>query len=215
MNITLYSWPQSSGTRIHWALEELGAPYQYVALDRSKQEHRTPAYLAINPNGTVPALVDGGQPYFESLAILLHLGEAYGGAAGLWPPASASALASRAEALCWAVWGTTELHGYMMQYLYHGLDTPVSYAAADRSKATAAYNHAQLLRRLDALEQRLAGREYLLGAFSLTDIPAAAALVFGTALGLGLEGRANVEAWLARCSARPALERVRAWPASP
>ena len=89
--------------------------------------------------------------------------------------------AARAEALCWTVWGTTELHAYMMQWLYHGLDTPVSYAPADRSKATAAYNHGQYLRMLDALEARLAGRDYILGgAFSLADIPAASSLLSGS-----------------------------------
>ena len=58
--------------------------------------------------------------------------------------------AAHAEALCWTIWGTTELHAYMMQWLYHGADTPVSYAAADRSKAAAGYNHGQYLRLLDA-----------------------------------------------------------------
>ena len=41
MTIKLYSWPYSSGTRISWALEELGVPYEYVALDASKGENRT------------------------------------------------------------------------------------------------------------------------------------------------------------------------------
>ena len=102
----------------------------------------------------------------------------------------------------------TEVHPYMLQYLYHGLDTPVSYAPDQRSKATAAYNHGQLLRLLDALNERLAARDHILDAFSLADIPAASVLLFGVALGLQLEGRANVERWLARCRARPAFTRV-------
>jgi len=55
MTIKLYSWPGSSGTRIAWALEELGVPYEYVELDAKKLEHRTPQYLAINPHGKVPS----------------------------------------------------------------------------------------------------------------------------------------------------------------
>ena len=203
MSIRFYSWPKSSGSRVHWALEELGVPYEYVVLDRAKGEHRAPAYLAINPSGKVPGLVDGGQPYFESLAILLHLAEAYGPERGLWPDGGAP----RAEALCWSVWGNTELHPYMMQYLYHGLDSPVSYKPDQRSQATADYNHGQLRRLLDALEARLEGREHLLGQFSLADIPAAGVLMTGTMLGVNLEGRANVEEWLARCRVRPALAR--------
>ncbi len=202
MSIRLYSWPMSSAPGARWALEELGVPYEYIQLDRARKEHRAPAYLAINPNGKVPALVDGGQAYFESLAILLHLGESYGQERGLWP----SDGAGRAEALCWSVWAITELRTYMMQYLYHGLDTPVSYAPADRSKATADYNRGQYLWMLEVLDRRLAGRPYLLGdGFSLADIPAAAVLMFGTMLGVGLDGRAHVEAWLGRCRERPAL----------
>src|SRR5262245_61837979 len=146
MSIRLYGWPRSTASRVHWALEELGVNYEYVELDQKKGDNRAPAYLAVNPTGKVPGLVDGGQTYFESVAILLHLGETYGGERGRWPRPSDAA--AHAEAVCWTVWGTTELHGYMMQWLYHGADTPVSYAPADRSKATAAYNHSQYQRML-------------------------------------------------------------------
>jgi glutathione S-transferase len=204
MGIQLYGWPQSTAARVHWALEELGVKYEYVTLDQKKGDNRTAAYLAINPTGKVPGLVDGGQPYFESVAILLHLGETYGRERGLWPTADAA----RAEALCWTVWGTTELHLYVMQWLYHGVDTMVSYAPADRSKATADYNHGQVQRLLDALETRLTGRDYILGAsFSLADIPAASALLVALELGGSVEGRKNVAAWVERCRARPAFAR--------
>jgi glutathione S-transferase len=204
MGIRLYGMPNSTAGRVRWALEELGASYDYVELDRGKGETRTPEYLAINPTGKVPGLVDGGQRYFESAAIILHLGETYGRERGLWPAAEPA----RAEALCWTIWGTTELNAYMMQWLYHGCDTPVSYAPADRSRATADYNQGQFLRNLDALEARLSSGEYLLGgAFSLADIPGAAALLNGLALGGKFEGHRNVAAWLERCRARPAFRR--------
>jgi glutathione S-transferase len=202
MSIRLYGLPNSTAARVRWALEELGVSYDYVELDRGQGDNRRPEYLAINPTGKVPGLVDGGQAYFESAAILLHLAETYGCERGLWPAAGPA----RAEALCWTIWSTTELYAYLMQWLYHGVDTPVSYAPADRSRATADYNHGQFLRNLDALEARLSGREYLLGAaFSLADIPAAACLLTGVALGGNLEGRKNVLAWLDRCRTRPAF----------
>jgi len=207
MGIKLYGWPRSSASRVHWALEELGVPFELVTLDRHKGEHQAPAYLAINPNGKVPALVDDGQPYFESLAILLHLADTYGVDRALWPNKDQGS--ARAEALCWTVWGGTELQSYMMQYLYHGLDTPVSYKPDQRSQATADYNHGQYRRLLDVLDARLEGRAFILGDFSLVDIPAAAALITGSFLGASLEGRANVEGWLDRCRARPALARSR------
>jgi glutathione S-transferase len=207
MSIRLFGWPHSTASRARWALEELGVGYEFVTLDRKGGENLTPGYLAINPTGKVPGLGDDGQAYFESLAIVLHLGETYGRERGLWPAADAGA--ARAEALCWTVWSTTELHVYMMQWLYHGLDTPVSYAPADRSKATADYNHSQYLRNLDALEARLAGRDYMMGAsFSLVDVLPASVLLSGLSLGGSVAGRKNVKAWLDRCRVRPAFARI-------
>ena len=206
MTIKLYSWPMSSGSRIEWALEELALPYEYVHLDAKKQEHRSAEMLAVNPHGKVPALVDGDLKLFESCAILLYLGSRYGAAKKLWPAPQGQALA---DAVCWSVWGTTELGSYMMQFLYHGLDSPVSYKPEDRSGAAAAYNRTQLDRLLDSLEARLQGRDHLIGAFSLVDVAVASWLLFGTKLGLPLENHPNVSAWCKRCAERPAFRRVR------
>ncbi len=207
MAIQLYSWPRSSGTRISWALGELDIPYQYIEVDREKQEHRMPGYLAVNPHGKVPALVDGEQTYFESAAILLHLGYSYGTAKQLWPEAGRP---NHADALCWTVWATTELGSHMMQYLYHGLDSPVSYKPADRSKACAEYNHSQFIRCLDALEARFASRRHLMGDnFSLVDLAVASWLLLGTMLGLRLDSHPRVAAWTQRCAERPAFKRAR------
>lgn len=206
MAITLYSWPQSSGTRVSWALEELGLAYEYVQLDRQQGGHRTPQYLTINPQGKIPALVDGELTFFESGAILLHLGETYGVAKNLWPPAGGQA---RADAMSWTVWAVADLVNYLLQYVYHGRDAPMSYKPEDRSRACAEYNLAQFTRGLDALQARLAAREHLLGAFSLADIGAASALQFASALGMKLDSHPRVAAWLRRCSERPARQRAR------
>jgi glutathione S-transferase len=204
--IKLYSWPGSSGTRVAWALEELGLPYEYVALDAKQGEHRAPEYLKLNPHGKVPALVDDDECLFESGAMLLHLGARYGVEKGLWPAGKGQA---RADAVCWTVWAMTELGPYMMQYLYHGLDTPVSFKPADRSKAAADYSHSQLDRLLAALEARLEGREYLLGAFSLADVAAASWLALATRFGLTLDHYPRVAGWCKRCMERTAFKRAR------
>ena len=206
MTIKLYSWPMSSGARVAWALEELALPYEYVQLDAKKQEHRSPEMLALNPHGKVPTLTDDELRFFESGAILLYLGNRYGAAKGLWPAPKGQA---HADAVCWTVWAMTELGSYLMQYLYHGLDTPVSYKPADRSKAAAEYNRSQLERLLDALEARLAGRDYLMGNFSLVDVAAASWLLLGAQLGLKLDRRPRVAAWCKRCGERPAFKRAR------
>jgi glutathione S-transferase len=206
MAIKLYSWPQSSGTRVSWALEELGVPYEYIQLDGKKNEHRTPQYLAMNPHGKVPGLVDGELKLFESGAMLLHLGEKYGVERKLWPAGGGQA---RADATCWTVWAVADFGNYMMQYAYHGLDAPVSYKPEDRSRACAEYNGSQFVRGLDALQARLQDREHLLGDFSLVDIAAASWLQLGTMFGVKLDGHPRVADWLKRCSERPACQRAR------
>ncbi len=206
MSIELYSWPRSSGTRVAWALEELGIPYKYVEVDQQKEENLSPKYLAVNPHGKVPALIDDGQRFFESAAILLHLGEKYGVEKHMWPAAGGQA---RADALCWTVWAMTEFGSTMMQYLYHGLDTPFSYAPEDRSKAAAEYSLSQLNRNLGTLEARLGDGDYLLGAFSLVDVAAASVLALGIKFGLGLEHHPRTAAWCKRCTERPAFKRAR------
>ena len=206
MAIKLYSWPRSSGTRIAWALEELGLAYEYVRLDAAKGEHRAPDYLAINPYGKVPALVDGEQTFFESGAILLHLGDKYGIDKRLWPGGTGQ---MRADALSWTVWSMAEFGPTLMQVLYHGLDTPVSYKPQDRSRAAAEYSLSQFNRGLDAMEKRLETREHLLGDFTLVDIAAASWLRIGTAFGIQLATHPRVAGWLGRCAARPALQRAR------
>ncbi len=205
MTIKLYTWPMSSGVRVHWALEELGVPFERVVLDRGKNEHRAASYLAIHPGGKVPAIVDGDAKVFESPAILVYLGEKYGVEKGLWPKAGPE----RAEALSWTVWAISELQSYMMQYAYHGLDSPVSYKPADKSKATADFNHGQLARMLDCLETRLADREWVVGAsFTLADLAIASVLGFGKMLGVDFGARPKLGAWLERCASRPAMKKA-------
>jgi len=206
MAIELYSWPRSTGTRVGWALEELGAAYRYVEIDPGKKEHLAPAYLAVNPTGKVPALVDDGQRYFETVAILLHLAHRYAVDKGLWPAGGPS----QADALSWLVWSGTGLAPPMMEVIYHGTDSPFSYAPADRSGAAAQYNRSQLDRMLRALEAQLAGREYLLGAqFSLADLACSSTLAFGATCGVPLADYPRSAEWLQRCTSRPARVRAR------
>jgi glutathione S-transferase len=205
MTIQLHSWPHSTGTRVAWALEELGVPYEYVEVDRESAQ-KSPGHLAIHPLGKVPGLVDDGQPYFESAAILLHLGERYGVSRGLWPAAGQP---SHAQALCWSVWASSELGPFMLQYLYHGQDTPISFRPQDRSAACAEYNRGQLTRCLDALQALVAQREYMLGGFSLADVATASWLLFGRSVGLDLASHPRIADWAGRCGERPAYRRAR------
>ncbi|MFZ0408943.1 MAG: glutathione S-transferase [Cyanobium sp.] len=86
MSLTLYGAARSRASMVRWYLEEQGIPYQWISLDLGAGEHRQEPFLAINPFGKVPALVDdsltgpdgGPLKLFESGAILQHLAEHHG-----------------------------------------------------------------------------------------------------------------------------------------
>ncbi|MCC8988107.1 MAG: glutathione S-transferase, partial [Candidatus Contendobacter sp.] len=81
----VYGCPHTRSTRVVWALEEVGAEYEYQKVDLFAGEGRQPAYLALNPGGKVPALADGDLVLTESSAICTYIGDAFP-ASGLTPP---------------------------------------------------------------------------------------------------------------------------------
>src|SRR6516165_9971456 len=82
--IQLYSLPTPNGVKVSIMLEEIGLPYEPHLVDIMKNENRTPEFLALNPNGKIPAIVDPNGPdgrvigLWESGAILLYLAEKTG-----------------------------------------------------------------------------------------------------------------------------------------
>ncbi len=75
--LKLYTWTTPNGRKISIALEELGLEYEVVPVNTGEREQFSDAFLAINPNHKIPAIVDDGQAIWESGAILLHLAEQY------------------------------------------------------------------------------------------------------------------------------------------
>lgn len=206
MAITFYYAPRSSATRVHWALEELEIPYKKKRIRLDRGEQKAPEFLAVNPNGKVPALTDDGAHLFESCAIIIHLGEKYGRERGLWPePGSPAA----GEALSWTIWGTVQIVYYYIEYAVHGTDA----FGVPKQKRNA--EHAERMkhgyyRHLSILDTRLTGQPYTLGsAFTLVDVANAALIGEAEALaGLGCSEHVDVAAWLERCRERPAYGRV-------
>lgn len=84
----LYFNPQSRATIAKWLLDECGADYELVHIDFTTGEHKKPDFLAINPAGKLPALVDGDTRLYESVAIALYLGDKYASAQLAPPPDS-------------------------------------------------------------------------------------------------------------------------------
>jgi glutathione S-transferase len=201
MSITFYYAPMSSATRVFWALEELGLPYEKVKLDLAAGDQRSADFLAINPHGKVPALVVDGAPMFESLAMLLFLGERFGVARNLW---LAHDHAEYPAALSWLAWGTVTFAGNVFRYL---LNTSARFAAETHNAAAAAAAQHDVLANLAALEQRLDGREYLVAdRFTLVDLGVASFIPFAARSGVAdLAAYPNLGAWAGRCTARPDL----------
>ena len=101
----LYGYPNSRATRALWALEEAQAEYDYIHIDVKAGAGKDPNYLAINPGGNVPTLVDGDLIITESAAICLYIGEKYP-QSGLLSPAGTS---ERAQCYRWICFTISEL----------------------------------------------------------------------------------------------------------
>jgi glutathione S-transferase len=207
MALTIYYSPMSSAVRAIWALEELGIPYEKQRLHLDKGEQKSPDYLKVNPNGKVPALADGDAKMFESIAILIHLGQNYGVEKGLWPKAGTP---ESGEALSWTIWGVSELQPAILSYAMHTTERRFSFPKDQWHAPTAEAAKKSWTTLMGILDARLAGREWVVGgSFTLCDLAIASGVGFGAMMaGLPLDAHKNVAAWLARCQARPANARA-------
>src|SRR5262245_1674145 len=116
--IKLYGIRMSRALRSLWALEELNVPYEHVPID-FMTESKTPEFKAINPNGKVPALVDGEVTLFESMAINLYLARRYD-TKGLYPRSAED----EARAIQWSFWGMTEIEPGLLIVLMNRMFLP-------------------------------------------------------------------------------------------
>jgi len=140
--LTLYFAPGSSSMAAHIALHEVGVPFESRPLSFAKRETRSPAYLAINPEGKVPTLVIDGRPLTEVAGILFYLARTYP-AAGLWPEGDVEA---QAHGIAWMSFNASTLHPARRRGSDHALQV---YGIADK---------------------RLGQRQWVLDRFSIADI---------------------------------------------
>lgn len=201
MPMTFYYTPMSSATRVHWALEELGVPYDKVRMNLGEGQHKKPDYLKLNPNGKIPLLVVDGVAIFESLAQLLYLGETFGVDKGLFPKPGLE----RAEAFKWLAWVSVSVHDTLVRIIKNGERVPEE-ERNPRAREAAIREAGELFAILDA---HLAGRTYILGdTFSIVDCASASFVPFAARLGIDTSPFKNIQAWSARCMGREALARA-------
>ncbi len=156
---TLYAMPSTAAMAPHILLREIGAPFDLVLLDRDKGEHKSPAYLALNPHGRVPTLVDGDLVLYEAAALCLHLADTHP-EARLAPPVGT---AERAAFYTWLVYLTNSVQADMLLYFY-----PERFVEGDAARtAFTAMAEARLEAHFDGLDRALAkqaaaGRAWML-----------------------------------------------------
>lgn len=200
--IDLYFSPTPNGLKARLCLEELEVPYRTVPVRLSAGEQFAPAFLAISPNGKIPAIVDraprdGGAPLpvFESGAILLYLAEK----SGRLLPSDAR---RRLDAVQWLFWQMGGLGPMAGQAGYFRV-----YAAEAVPFAIDRYTR-ELGRLYGVLDERLAGREFIADEYSIADIACYPWIVPHAPHGQQLDAFLHLKRWFDAVSARPAVQRT-------
>jgi len=192
--------PNTRSVRVVWLLEELGLPYDVQKYELKPASLRTEAYTKIHPMNRVPSIEDGDVTMFESGAIIQYILAKYGD--GRLAPAPDS----------------DKFHKYLQWFHYcEGMLMPpvnaivvqtVLLPEERRSEVALAQATKLLGRMLTAVEQELSGQDYLAGAFTAADIMSGQACIVSHRLGADVSDKPNVQAYIARLKARPALQRA-------
>jgi len=197
--IELYTSPTPNGYKVSIMLEETGLEYSVHPIDLGKQEQKEPEFLTMNPNGRIPVIVDHDNDdfvVFESGAILLYLAEKTG---QLIP----SEEKQRSRVMQWLMFQMGGIGPMMGQanvfYRYFEEQVP---AAIHR------YQH-EGLRLLTVLDHQLKEREYICGDYSIADIAAWPWAVTHNWSGIDITGLEDLQSWLERMTARPAVAKGR------
>jgi len=200
MSIKIFGIPGSRADRSLWAIEETGIEYEHIKTNFG-EESKSTEYLDVNPNGRIPALIDGDLKLCESMAINLYLAKHY--APDLYP----NSPKDEAIAHQWSVWGISEIEPLQMQIVVQKFFVPKE----KRDQSVIDNATKGLKRPLTVLDQSLQDKEYLLGdQFSIADLNVASVMLLLVAVKTDLSAFENVAAWIDRCHARPALGRARA-----
>ncbi|MBJ6766032.1 glutathione S-transferase family protein [Myxococcaceae bacterium JPH2] len=181
-------------TRVRWALEEVGQPYQVRPV--SFRAMKEPAHLAIHPFGQIPTYEEGSLALFESGSIVLHIAERH---AGLLPDDAHQ----RARAISWMFAAVNTMEPPILDFAnmrIHEREKPWYEARLPLAEE-------RVRGRLNQLSARLGDADWLEGAFSAGDLMMVAVLLRLRASGM-LDDYPNLSAYLARGEARPAYQRA-------
>ena len=195
--IDLYTAPTPNGRKISIALEEMELPYEVHAIDLAAREQKSPEFLAISPNGRIPAIVDrdaGDFAVFESGAILVWLADK----SGRFLAQEARARSVALQWLFFQVGGIGPMQG----------QANVFYRYAEEKIAYAIGRYQREVRRLfEVYDRRLAEHEYLADEYSIADIASWPWIISHDWSGVSVDGLEHLQRWLGVVGARPAVQR--------
>ena len=213
MALTIYGINASRAIRPLWVATELGLDFDHEQTDYKGGGTRTPEFLALNPNGHIPVIVDhrpeGDITVWESMACTLYIARHHGRPDGVnLVPATPR---EDAEALRWSFWTVTEVEKDALTVLMHRLVMPVEQRKPELADAA----EQRLKVPLRVLERHLTqqqarGESHLAAArFTVADLCVASVLLWARPARELLAQYPLVSTWLAQCLARPAYEALR------
>src|ERR1700722_9718986 len=191
-NLRIYGIARTRAYRAMWMAMELGLDYEHLPIEIGDAGARSPEFLAINPNGRLPVIVDDDFVLFESLAITLYLAKKHG---KLYP----ATLEGEAKAWQWSFWAIAEVNRGVNIWSLHAVRLPPQ----ERDAALREEALKIIATPFKVLDATLAETPYLLGNdFTVADLNVAAVISRGIAM--DLSAVPNLKTWLIRCLDRPA-----------
>jgi glutathione S-transferase len=196
--IKIYGSPASSAGRCYWMLEELSLPYQQMPLSLKEKEHKSAAYLELNPNGKIPTMIDGEFVLWESMAITSYLAKK-----------SESSMAGKnvqeeANIMKWNLWALAELQKPAIDWFIQEVFVP----AEKRDQKIIEAAQEKLPPLLQALDKSLRNQAYLVGnRFTVADLNVASVVSILLGLRYDISGYAETARWMNQIKDRPAYQK--------
>lgn len=208
MSLTIYGIAASRAIRPLWAATELGVQFRHILTPFSGGATRSPDFLALNPNGHIPVLVDtrseGDVVMWESMACTLYIARHHGVADG--QSITPATPAEDADALRWSFWAVTECEADALTVLMHRMVLPTDRRKPELAEAA----EKRLMVSLGVVERYLAGQRakgqlYLAAQrFTVADLCVTSVLNWARPAKALMQAHPLVSDWLVRCTERPA-----------
>ncbi len=196
--IQIYGSPLSSAGRCFWMLEEAGVAYERIPLSMRDRQHKSAEYLAINPNGKVPTLVDNKLVIWESMAITQYLAEKYK------PELIPDTPEQRSQVNQWTYWSILDLQPPLTDILIQTQFVPEE----RRNLALLEKSQAMIPSRLQMLDEHLKNVPFVAGEkFTIADLNVASVVGICQMVKIALEPYAGITLWLEKISQRPGFQK--------